>query len=426
MANAHCDGPNSRTNAQEIRIAHLADSRMVNLPERSIDQWEAADAAQRLIELDEEARAHMTSEEYSESGARFAAFWAQHEEKALARYRALHDRNDSSINQECTNRRTRPLDSRFGSDGNQYNPYAPHTSEEYMLQEIEAGRMDPEMMNIPRHPLIPARSPLSGNGPGPQLAHVQAGGHVSWLAPGYRSDHRQGLSGRGVPIDLSDPNEGVWFQHPYDGSTAAEGLSEKQFPNVYRAMLPYLDIGGSPAGSHSPYGTTPDPIFINQESSVGIQGPVTSSLDPPTLDDMFGLETPRQPHLASTGRERKRLPKPSLVVKLKTDSAQKSSQAPVSTRRGRSDASSSSESSSAMHTTKTSRPLNLRSGGSVVMSSANTRTRTGWDPQAIRRLTRKADALQSSHRKRRRDAVSPQDVSTTGTTSPTASLPQGT
>lgn len=425
MANAHCHGLNSHPNAQDIRLARLPGSLMVNLPQRSNDEWDAPGTAQRLIELDDEARAHMTSEEYSESNARFIAFLAQHEERALARYRILHNRNDSDVNQESRNMRARPLDSRFGSDGNQYNPYAPHTSEEYMLQEIEAGRMDPEIMDIPQHPSNPAQSPLSGNGLGPPLAPVQAGDHVSWMAPGHRPRYMQGLNGPREPVDLSDPHEASWFQHPYDGSTAAENLGEEEHHGVYPTMLPYLDTEGSPAGSDSPYGTALDPVFPDQGSPFGIQGPLTSSLEPPSLNEMVALGVPRQPHSASTARERKRPAKPSLVVKLKTDSVKKSSQAPVPLSRGRSDASSSSESSYTAAAAQNSRTFNQRSRGSAGLSSTNPRTRAGWDPQAVRRLTRRAEAIQSSHRKRRRDAVSPQDVSTEGTTIPNASLPRG-
>lgn len=424
MANAHRNGPNSHASPQDVRLARLADSSMVNISERLIDEWDVANTAQRLMELGDEGRAHMTPEEYAESDARFAAFWAQHEERSLARYRALHNQNDSDVNQDSRNMRARPLDSQFGSDGNQYNPYAPHTSEEYMLQEIEAGRMDPEMMDIPRIPSNPAQPPLSRNGPGPRLPQVHARGNVSWMAPGHRPRYRQGLNGHEVPVDTSDPYEASWLQHPYDGSTAAEDVGEEEYPDVYPAMLPYLDDGGSPAASHSRIIATPDPVFPNQESPVGIRGPLTSPLNLSRLNETFAIDVPQQSHPASIGRERKRLAKPSLVVKLKTDFMHKSSQAPVSTRRSRSDASWSSESSSAAQSNQTSRPFNLRSGGSVGMSSANARTRAGWEPQAERRLTRRAEAVQSSQRKRRRDAVSPQEVSIEGTTTPIASLPQ--
>lgn len=425
MANAQSGGLNDDPDAQHTRVAPLADSTIVELAERSIDEWEAADTAQRLIELDDEARAHMTPEEYSESTARIVAFLSQHEARNFAQCRALQNRNDSDVNQESTNMRTRPLDSQFGSDGNQYNPYAPHTSEEYMLQEIEAGRMDPEMMGTPRHPLDPADSPFSGNRPGSSLSQVHADGHVSWMAPGHRLRSRQGLNGPGVPVVLSDPHGASWFQPFHNGGMADEDMDEEVYPDVYRAMLPYLDFSESSAGSHSPYGTSPDPVFTNQESPFGFQGPLTSSPDPPRLNDILASGDPRQPYPASTGRERKRLAKPSLVVKLKTDSAQISSQAPVSHSRGKSDASSSSESSSAVQTAQNLRPFNLKSQGSVGMSSTNARTRAGWDPQPVRRLTRGAEDIQSPHRKRRRDAVSPQELSTEDTTPPTTGLPQG-
>ena len=425
MANAQPGGLNNHPDAQDTSLAPLADSTSLELAERSIDEWDAADTARRLIELDHEARAHLTPEEYAESNARIVALLSQLEARAFAQSRTLHNRNVPDVNQESTNMRTRPLDSQFGSDGNQYNPYAPHTSEEYMLQEIEAGRMDPEMLNIPQHPSIPAHSPLSRNRPGPPLSQVHADGHASWMAPRHRLRSRLGLNGPGVPVDLSDPHGASWFQHFQDGRMADEEMDEELYPDVYRAMLPYLEFSESSAGSHSPYGTSPDPVFNNLESPFGFQGPLTSSPDPPSLNDVLASGGPRQPYPASTGRERKRLVKPSLAVKLKTDSAQISSQAPVSLRRGKSDASSSSESSSAVQTAPNLRPFNPRSRESVGMGSTNTRTRAGWDPQAVRRLTRRAEAIQSPHRKRRRDAVSPQELSTEDTTQPTTGLPQG-
>ena len=425
MANAHFGGPDNHSDAQDIRLPCLADSSIANLAERSIDEWDAVDTVQRLLGLDDEARAHMTPEEYSQSDARFAAVLAQHEERALARHRALHNRNESNVDQESTNTRTRPLDSQFGSDGNQYNPYAPHTSEEYVLQEIEAGRMDPEMMDMPRHQSNPAHSPLSGNHPDPPLTHVRAGGYVSWSAPGHRPGFREAPNGPRVPVDLSSPRAASWFQRSDTGGTADEDLGEEAYPDVYDALLPYLDIVGSAVDSHSPYGTAPDPVFPSRGLPFGIQGSLSSSQDQPKLNENSASGVPQQSYPASTGRERKRLAKPSLVVKLKTDSAQKASQAPVPLRRGISDASSSSESSSAARTTQDSFPFNLRSRGSVGVTSTNGRTRAGWEPQTARRLTRRAEAIQSSQRKRRRDAVSPQELSTEGTTTLIAGLPQG-
>ena len=426
MANTHREEPDSHANHQDIRLDHLANSSMINVSERPIDEWDVTDTAQSLMEF-ERASVHMTREEYAEHGhsdAAIAAFWAQHEERALARHRILHNQNDPDVNQDSRSTRTRLLDSQFGSDGNQYNPYAPHTSEEYMLQEIEAGRMDPEMTDIPRNPSNPVQPPLSRNGPSPRLAHFPAGGNISWRAPGHHPLDRQDLNGRGVSADISDSLEESWLQHPYESSTAAEDLGEEEYPDVYPAMLPYLDAGGTTAGSHSRY-TTPDPVLPNQESPIGTRGPLTSPLDPSILNEMLTSASSRQLHPASMGRERKRLAKPSLVVKLKTDFMQKSSQASVSSRRGRSDASSSSESSSTPQTTQNSRPFNLRSGGSVGMSSANARTRAGWEPHSERRLTRRVENGQSSQRKRRRDAVSPKEVDTDGATTPTTSLPRG-
>ncbi len=364
----------------------------------------------------------MTPEEHLQSDARFAAVLAQHEERALARHRTLHNRNESNVDQESTNTRTRPMDSQFGSDGNQYNPYAPHTSEEYLLQEIEAGRMDPEMMDMPRHQSNPAHSPLSGNHPDSPLAPVHAGGCFPWSAPGHRPGLRQAPNGPRVPVDFSSPRASSWFQRPDIGRTADEDPGEEAY---YDALLPYLDIGGSAADSHSPYGTALHAIFPSRETPLGIQGSLSSSQDQPNLNENSASGVPQQPNPASTGRGRKRPAKPSLVVKLKTDSAQKASQAPVPLRRGISDASSSSESSSAARTAQDSFAFNLRSRGSAGITSTNARARAAWEPQTARRLTRRAEAIQSSQRKRRRDAVSPQELSTEDSTTLTAGLPQG-
>ena len=410
MANTYRSRPDSHPNAEDIRLARLVEPSAASLPERTIDEWDAADTVQRLLALDDEARAHMTLEEYSESNARFDAALALHEERALARYRALHNRTDSDFNEESTDIRARPLDSQFGSDGNQYNPYAPHTSEEFLLQEIKAGRMDPEMMDSPQHPTNGAQSPLSGHGPGPSLARTNAEGHVLWMPRGHRPTFRQGVNSSGIPVDISDPHGASWFQHPYDGSTAGEDLDEKDCANVYPAMLPFLDTGGSLGRSHSLYYNTPDPVLPNQERPFGAQRSLNSSLVSPSLNEILALGVPRQSSPASTGRERKRLAKPSLVVKLKTESAQNASKAPASLRRGRSDASSSSESSSAADSTQNLHPFNLRSRGSTGTSSTNAMSRAGWEPHPVRRQTRRAEAIQSSHRKRRRDAASLQDL----------------
>ena len=418
MAHARCGEPNSQQNALVARLSLLSASSETVLGEREIEEWDAADTAQRLIELDNEARAHLSSEEYAESSARFATVWAQHEERALARYRALRNRNESDVNQESSNRRTRPLDSQFGSDGNQYNPYAPLTSEEYMMQEIEAGRMVPEMMDIPRHSSEPAQLPSSGHGPTPLLVPVHAGGRASWTAPRQPPISGQGLNGPGAPIDVSVPRGAPWSQHSDDGNLVAEDFYGEERPSVYPAMLPNLDIGGSSA-LQSPYGSAANPVFPDQESSFGIQSRLASSLVSQNLDRVPALGVPQQPHPTSTETERKRLTKRSLVVKLKT---RRFPQAPASVRRDRSNASSSGESSSAAQTTQNSRLFNLRPRGSV--GSTNARTRPGWEPQAVRRLTRKVETLQSPYRKRRRDAVSPQAVDTQGTTMPTAGPPQ--
>ena len=352
----------------------------------------------------------MSPEEYSELNARLDAALALQEERALARYRALHNRTDSDDNEESTDIRAHPLDSQFGSDGNQYNPYAPHTSEEFLLQEIEAGRMDPEMMNSTQHPSNIAQSPLPGHGLSPSLARANAESRVLWVPPGHRPTSRQGLNSPGVPDDQSDPHGASWFQYPYDGSTAAEDLDLEECASLYPAMLPYIDTGGSLGHSQSPYYITPDPVLPNQERPFGAQRPLNSSLVSPSLNEILALGVPRQSSPASTGRERKRLAKPSLVVKLKTDSPQNGSQAPASLRRGRSDASSSSESSSAANNIQNLQPFNLRSRGSTGMSSTNAMSRAGWEPHPVRRQTRRAEAIQSSHRKRRRDAASFQDL----------------
>ncbi len=373
------------------------------------------------MELDSEARAHLTPEEYSESRLRLADVWAQHQERALARDRGLQNQNDSDASQGSANVRTRPLGSRFGSDGNQYNPYAPHTSEEYMLQEIEAGRMNLQMMDIPRQPSNPLPSPLPGSGPSPLFSRLRA----SWMAPpGHRPPYRQSLHGYGQPPDVSDPHEAIWFQRAYADSPAAEDFSEEENAIVYPELLQYFNIEEPQNSPQSRHVTAPDPALPTQESPIGIESPLTSSPDRPSSNETFAIEVPRQPQSASTGRERKRLAKPSLVVKLKTPSTQKPSQASISPRRGKRDASSSSESSSAAQITQNSRPFNLRSQGSVGLGSASARTGAGWAPQTLRRPSRRAEAIQSPQRKRRRDAVSPQDASVEGISTPTAGLPQ--
>lgn len=419
MAYTPRSGPDGHSNAENIRPSRLADPSAENIPETSIDEWDAADTVQRLLALDDEARTYMTPEEYSESNARFEAVLAQHEERALARYRALRTQRNMDVNGESTDTRGRPLDSQFGSDGNQYNPYAPHTSEEFLLQELRAGRIDPEMMPLLQHPSIAAQPPLSGDGPGPSLAAADVEGHVPWMPPGHRSPFRQDVNSPGVPINLSDPHRASWFPHFYDGSTAAEDLDEEESTVVYPAMLPYPNVRGSPSRSHNLYNMITDPVLPSQESPFGAQRPLHSSLGAPILNEILALGALPQSSPASNGRERKRLARPSLVVKLKTNSAQSSSQAPASLRRGRSDASSSSDASSAAHSTQTLHPFNVRSRGSAGLSPTNAMPRAGWEYHPVRRITRRAEAIQSSHRKRRRDAASLQDLA------PVAGLPQG-
>ena len=420
MTNAHGDVPNSHANVPDNWLPHVADAPVTDLPERSVDEWEAADSAQRLIQLNE-ARPHVTPEQRSEPNAGYAAFCALQDERTLTRYPSLHNQNDADVSQGSAHVRTRPLNSQYGSDGNQYNPYAPHTSEEYMLQEIEAGRMDPEIMGIPRQLSDPTQAPLLRSGAASPLSHSHPDGQSSWMVPGHRTPYRQGLTGRGHPYDSSDSHEASWSRHPYAGSTSVEEFREEEGSNINSAPIPHPKTRDSPAMSKSSH-YTPYPSLPSKDNPLRIQGPMTSTRDHPALSETFVVGVPLQPNSASTGRGRKRLAKPSLVVKLKTHFPQKTLQAPVSPRRNRLDAPSSSESSSAAQVTQNPRPSNLRSQGPL--SSTNAKTRAGWDPQAVRRLTRRTEASQSSQRKRRRDAVSAQDVSTEGT-APTAALPQG-
>ena len=404
MTNAHRDGPNSHANTSNNLLPHVDDDPIIDLPEREIDEWEAADIAQRLIQLDE-ARPRVTPEQRSEPNAGYAAFRAPQDERTLTRYPSLHSQNDADVSQGSAHIRIRPLNSQYGSDGNQYNPYAPHTSEEYMLQEIEAGRMDPEIMGMPRQLSDPTQDPLLRNGAASPLAHSHQDGQSSSIVPGHRPPYRQGLTRRG---------------YPYDSSDSHEEFREEEGSNIDPALLPYLETRHSPSISKSSH-HTPYPSLPNKDNPLRSQEPMTSTQDYPALSETFVEGVPPQPNSASTGRGRKRLAKPTLVVKLKTHFPQKTLQASVSPRRNRLDAPSSSESSFPAQITQNPRPSNLRPQGSL--SSTNAKTRAGWDPQAARRLTRRTEASQSSQRKRRRDAVSTQDVSTEGT-APTAALPQ--
>ena len=409
MANAHRAGPDSHSNARDIGLARLAESRITNVSERSINEWEAADNAPRLTQLHGRARAHMTQlpgDESSQSTPESAYASAQQELIALARhYSSLH-RSDSVAAQESTSIPGRPLDRQFGSDGNQYNPYAPHTSEEYMLQEIEAGRMNPEMMDMSQRP----RSPLSGNGPDHSLNNIH-GGSRAWMASGHRTGSMQGIN-----FDRLDPRELSWFRYPYN-CAAVEELGVQEFPTH---LLPYSNLIRSLGGFPSIF----DSVLSAQEGTLDRQASPTS-LDPANLNETPTLGVPRQSYSSSTGRERKRVGEPSLIVKLKTARMQETSRTPVSLRRGRSDASSSSETSSAAQTPQISRPFNLRPRGSGGMNSSNARPHPGWDSQAVRRLTRRAEAIQSSHRKRRRDAASPKEAYAEGTMAPMAAPTQG-
>ena len=409
---------------------------MSRYSERSIEEWDAIGAAQHLIELEEEARAHMTDLATSDSNATFAAIWAQYEEK-LAQIRALHIQSNSSDSQAgASSRRTRPLDSQFGSDGNQYNPYAPHTSEEYMLQEVEAGRMDPEVMNMHPQPLSSTQSPVLGNGPASPFSHGNAGAQSSWI--------KHGMSSRALQPGVSDPREASWVPNGFYNSIAAEDTSEEENVHVYPGSLPSLiGIGGAPIGPRSPHATAPDSVLPPDQGNIfGPTLPFTSS---PSQNEKFATEVLQQPHSASTRRERKRLAKPSLVVKLKTPT-QKASQGHVSPRKGRRNTPLASQSSSVGQIAQNARPSNPRSQASVGMSiedataqsarPSNHRTHTsmgmsenviqgaGWDPRALRRLTRRTEAIQTSQRKRRRDSISPQDVAIEDPTPPTRGPPQ--
>ena len=416
MTNAHRDAPDSHANAP----GHWIRVPVIDLPERSVDEWEAADSAQRFIQL-HEARPHVTPEQRSEPNAGYAAFCALQDERTLTRYPALHGQNDANVSQGSAHMRTRPMNSQYGSDGNQYNPYAPHTSEEYMLQEIEAGRMDPEIMGFPRQLSDPSQTPLLRNGAASPLAHSHPDGQSSWMAPGHRPPYKQDLTGRGCPYDSPESHEASWSRHPYADSTSVEEFGKEEGSNIDPAPIPYSKSKNSPSLSKSSH-YMPYPSLPNKENSFSIQGPMTSTRDHLALSETSVVGVPLQPNSASTGRGRKRLAKPSLVVKLKTHFPQKALQAPVSPKRNRLDAPLSSESSSAAQETQNPRPSNSKSQGHLGLTNA--KTRAGLDPQAVRRLTRRTEATQSSQRKRRRDAVSTQDVSTESAVLTTA-LPQG-
>ena len=419
MTNTHRDGPNSHANAPDNWLPHVADAPVNRFPARSVDTWEAAEAAQRLMQL--QARQHGTPEQRSESNAEYAAFCALQDERTLTRYPSTHNQNDVDVSHGSAHTRPRPPSSQYGSDGNQYNPYAPHTSEEYMLQEIEAGRMDPEIMGIPRQLSGPSQAPLLRNGAALPLAHPNPDGQSSWMVPAHQPPYRQGLSGRGYPYDSSDPQEASWSRHPHTGSTSVKKFGEEEGSNIDSALIPYLKTRDSLSMSNSSHDTA-YPSLPNKETPHRIQGPMTSTRDHPALSETFVVRVPPQPSAASTGRGRKRLPKPTLVVKLKTHVPQNTLQASVPPRRNRLDAPSSSESSSAAQVTQNPRPPNLRS--QVPLSSTDVSTRAGWDPHTARRLTRRTEASQSSQRKRRRDAVPTQDVNTGGTEQ-TVALSQG-
>ena len=418
MASTHREGSNSHANTQGNRSTRGPDISVINRLERPVEEWDAADGAQRLMEL-RAARNHTTPEPYSESEARFIAFRAQKEQQALTQYHALQ--NDSNICHGSVQSRTRPLDSHFGSDGNQYNPYAPLSSGEYMLQEIEAGRMDPEMMDMPQNLSNSAQSPSPGNAPSQLLAHIYADGRSSWIAQGHGPPNRQTLNGRGLPHALIDPHEASWFRNPYTRSTSVDDLREAGYTDNDSAPHPYLNHRIPPSTSNNSY-YTQYPLLPNHGNSLLNPGQVTSSRNQSTLSENCAAKVPQKPNLASTGRGKKRLAKPSLVVKLKTPSAQKTLQALASPKRSRADAPLSSESNSAAGITHSPRHFILRSKVSGGPSSTDAQSPAGWQPQAVQKPTRRAEAIQNSQRKRRRHAVSPQDDVSTA---PTAGLPQG-
>ena len=413
MTNAHPDGPNSHANAPGHWLPHVANAPVTDLPERSVDEWEVVDTAQRLLQLNE-TRPHVNPEQRSEPNAGYPAFCLLQDEPTPTRYPSLHNQDDADVSQGSVHVRTRPLNSQYGSDGNQYNPYAPHTSEEYMLQEIGAGRMDPEIMDVPRQLSDPTQAPLVRNGAASPSAQSHSDSQSSWIVPAHRPPYR---SGRGYSHHSSDSHEASWPRYPHAGSMSVEELREES-GDIDPPLNPYLKPRDSPSMSTSSYYAIYPPLS-NKENPLRIQEPTTSMRDHPAKSETF-VGVPPQPKSPSTGRGRKRLAKPSLVVKLKTNFPQQILQAPVSPRRL--DAPSSSASSSAAQVTQNPRPSNLRSQGPL--SSTNATTGAGWDPQAVRRPTRRTEASQSSQRKRRRDAVSAQGVSTEGT-EPTAALPRG-
>ena len=410
MTNVQRDGPNSHADAPDNWLDHVADSLIMDIPDRLVDEREAADLARRLIQL-AEAGPDVNPEQRSEPNAGYTASGALQDERNLTLCPPSHKKNDADVSQGSAHMRTRPLNSQYGSDGNQYNPYAPHTSEEFILQEIEAGRMDPETMGVPQQS-DSTQAPLLRNRAALPLGYPHPDGQSSLMVPGHRPPYRQGLTGRGYPYDSSGSQEASWSRNPYAGSVFVEKFGEEEGSKIAR---------DSPSMSKSSH-DTPYPSLPNTKNHFRIQRPMTSTRDHPAPSETLPVGVPLQPNSVPFGRGRKRLAKPSLVVKLKTPFPPKTLQASVSPRRNRLDASSSSESSSAAQVTQSPRPSNSRSQGPL--SSTNAKTRAGWDPQAVRRLTRRTEASQSSQRKRRRDAVSAQNVSTEGTTL-TVALPQG-
>lgn len=419
MTNVQRNGPNSHVDTPDNWLDHVADALIMDIPDRLVDEREAEDLARRLIQL-AEAGPDVNPEQRLEPNAGYTASGALQDERNLTQYPSSHNKNDADVSQGSAHMRPRPLNSQYGSDGNQYNPYAPHTSEEYILQEIEAGRMDPETMGIPQQQSDPTQAPLLRNGAASPLAYSHLDGQSSLMVPGHRPSYRQGFTGRGYPYGSSGSQEASWSRHPYAGSVSVEKFSEVG-SKIVPAPTPYFKNRDSPSMSKSSHDTS-YPSSPNTENHFRIQRPTTSTRDHPAPSETLPVGVPLQPNSVPIGRGRKRLAKPSLVVKLKTQFPQKTLQASVSPRRNRVDASSSSESSSAAQVTQNPRPSNSRSQGPL--SSTNAKTRAGWDPQAVRRLTRRTEASQSSQRKRRRDAVSTQNVSTEGTTL-TVALPQG-
>ena len=418
MTPAQSGEPSNHTDAEDIGLAHV-DDLVSQLAEQSVDEWDAIRTARRLI-LDYEPRENVPADECYESTARFAALWAQQEEIAFARYRALRNEAAARTDQGNVNTRARPADTQYGSDGNQYNPYAPHTSEEYVSQEIEAGRMDPEMMNVPHPRLNPVQSPLPGNGTAPRSAQVLADRHVPWVSSDHRLIYGRDMRSRRRQFGRSGPRDLSWSQSSYADSMITDSPGEEDHADSYPALLPQPDIEEPQIASNSPPNSAPGPDIRNLDNPYDFPEPLNPRLGRRRPNVTPIVEAPRHLPSALSGRQRRRLAKPSLVVKLKTPGL-RSRLAPLSPRRGRpgasssgdSSSSSSGDSSSAARITPDPRHINLRSQAPA-----------GSGPSTTRPRTRRAEVIQNSQRKRRRDDASLQGISIE-TATPTAGLSQG-